>query len=109
MNKVSVDNGLLSIAERQIRPLYIEGYTHQLSYLPVTRLSSIFPPVLPNIHLKLHVSALIMKLFGKKKIYLELPIQSRKTPLQMVATGLLVLHSGFLMPGTADTMWLRCE
>ena len=34
MNKFSVDNGLLSIAERQIRPLYIEGYTHQLSYLP---------------------------------------------------------------------------
>jgi len=34
MNTVPVDNRLLSVSERQIRPLYIEGYTHQLSYQP---------------------------------------------------------------------------
>ena len=27
-----MDNGLLAVSERQIRPLYIEGYTNQLSY-----------------------------------------------------------------------------
>ena len=34
MNTVPVDNRLLSVSEGQIRPLYIEGYTHQLSYQP---------------------------------------------------------------------------
>ena len=32
MNGVTMDNELLAVSESQIRPLYIEGYTDQLSY-----------------------------------------------------------------------------
>ena len=109
MNKVPVDNGLLSVSERQIRPLYIEGYTHQLSYLPGDQIEFHISTSASQYSLEIARVGADYEVVWQEKIYLEPPIQPRKTPLRTVATGLLVLHSACLIPGKADTVWLRCE
>ena len=90
-------------------PLYIEGYTHQLSYLPGDQIEFHISTSASQYSLEIARAGADYEVVWQETIYLELPIQSRKTPLHRRATGLLVLHFAFLMPGKADTMWLRCE